>query len=48
MSLLCTSNFLSLTPYADKISGDHQRKFWCSRSNTDHIFCFCHFEKMGI
>jgi hypothetical protein len=46
ISLLSTtykilSSFLlsSLTPYADKIIGDHQRRFGRNRSSTDHIFC---------
>ena len=30
-----------LTPYAEEIIRDHQRKFQCSRSTTDHIFCIC-------
>ena len=29
-----------LTPYAEEISGDHQRGFRCSRSATDYILCF--------
>ena len=30
-----------LTPYAEGITGDHQRGFQCNRSTTDHIFCIC-------
>jgi len=46
MSFLSTTyKFLSsillswLTPYAEKIIGDHQCGFRCNRSATDHIFC---------
>jgi hypothetical protein len=36
-----TSNILlpRLTPYADEITGVHQRGFGCDKSTTDHIFC---------
>jgi hypothetical protein len=27
-----------LIPYADEITGDHQRGYRCNRSMTDHIF----------
>jgi len=28
-----------LTPYAQEITGDHQGRFRCNGSTTDHIFC---------
>jgi hypothetical protein len=30
-----------LTPYAEKIIGDHQCGFQLNRSTNDHIFCIC-------
>ena len=30
-----------LTPHAVEITGDHQSRFQCKKSTTDHIFCIC-------
>jgi len=34
-----------LTPFAEKIIGDHQCEFLCNRSTTDDIFCICQILK---
>jgi hypothetical protein len=36
--ILSNSLLTRLTPYADEITGDHQRGFWSNRSMTDQIF----------
>jgi len=44
--ILSTILLSRLTPYAEKITGDHQCGFRCNRSPTDHIICIRHiFEK---
>jgi hypothetical protein len=35
----CPLLLARLTPYADKVIGDHQCGFWRNRSMTDQIFC---------
>ena len=37
--ILCNILLSRLNPYAEKIIGDHQCGFRCSRSATDHIIC---------
>jgi hypothetical protein len=39
-----------ISPYIDKIIGDHQCGFRCNRSTTGRIFCVCQIleKKMGV
>jgi len=39
--ILCSLVQSRLIPYVDKFIEVHQCGFQCSRSTTDHIFCFC-------
>jgi len=48
ISLLLTTYKISsiillsrLTPYVEEVTGNHQFRFQCKKSMTDHIFCIC-------